>query len=111
MMNWPDRLVEYCIDPAPLFNFIRDFSSDYNLFESNRGVLNIDDVCLKFSMNSSNFSDLDNPEILTESTGTTGYWASVAGDESSYSSSNHVYFFQRTLNFTVNMNGISIPSV
>ena len=65
--DWPDRLVEYCVDPAPLFDFIR--GSDDTLFSNNRGVLNIDDVCLKFSMST---STLGNPEILTESTSTTG---------------------------------------
>ena len=65
--DWPDRLVEYCVDPAPLFDFIR--GSDATLFSNNRGVLNIDDVCLKFSMST---STLGNPEILTESTSTTG---------------------------------------
>lgn len=60
--DWSDRLVEYCIDPAPLFDFIRD--ADDALFLSNRGVLNNDNVCLKFYMTG---NGIGNPEILTES--------------------------------------------
>lgn len=91
-----------------MFNFIRDPNTA--LFSSNRGVLNINGECLKFYMSTSAIS---NPEILTESVSNTGAgdWASIAGDESSYSSQFQVNFFQRTLNFTIPMEGISTPSV
>lgn len=76
---------------------------------SNNQLVN-DNVCLKFYMSSYVADDdIHNPEIFTESTSCDyGDWESVAGTESSYSSEDHVYFFQRTLNFTVDMEGIRI---
>ena len=92
-----------------MFNFIRN-PSDPNtaLFSSARGVLNANGECLKFYMGTSTIST---PEILTESVSNTGDWASIAGAESDYSSQFQVNFFQRTLNFTISMEGISTPSV
>lgn len=89
-----------------MFNFIR--GTDVALFSNNRGVLNINGECLKFYMGTSAIS---NPEILTESVSNTGDWASIAGDESNYSSQFQVNFFQRTLNFTISMEGIRTPPV
>lgn len=101
--DWPDRLVEYCVNPELLFNFICNPENSI-LFSNNRGVLNNEDACLKFYMSS---NDTGNPDILAKSTEVGGEWDPIAGDESSYSSNYQVNFADRTLNFTINADSIS----